>query len=157
MLVLLLITGCMWQQSWWWMKPRNIYVYVCLYVTMHVDVYVPIPRAKNASFCSSLTRCLLLTCSMSYISNDVCVPSLYMYGVCMRGKCLQRGEIRMCLSPLLEKLRYWVKVLSRLCLQRKHNLTSFIIPKYLEDLPSPSWTHPSPLLKYVCSLVNIIK
>ena len=24
-------------------------------------------------------------------------------------------------------------------------------------LPSPSWTHPSPLLKYVCSLVNIIK
>ena len=63
-----------------------VYVYVCLYVTMHVDVYVPIPRAKNASFCSSLTRCLLLTCSMSYISNDVCVPSLYMYGVCMRGK-----------------------------------------------------------------------
>ena len=84
-----------------------VYICVCvrlcsclsLYVTIQVDVYVSTSRAEK--------RIVLLFHLLDvYVSNDVCVPSLYMYCVMYEGEMCTMGK--MCLS-LCRK----IKVLSR--------------------------------------------
>ena len=106
-----------------------IYVYVyayvhlyrlCLYVTIQFCMCLFLGR-KNAPFSSFH----LLDVDVSNISNDVCVPSLYMFTV-----ILWEDNV---FVPLSKNWRYWVDHVYEL----DQNLTSFIIPKYVEDLTSP--------------------